>query len=135
MCIVLHFRVLFVHLLVYLLYPPVYLLPYLYSDATLVWLTVEPMWRNDNKVYQPILSKADLLSCLSTAMGLDHEPLLPNGVVNLQQYLYFVNRWKLSWTQSTKFYSYVPILWTVEEALFFWTELRKTWYCDRVDIS
>ena len=43
------------------------------------------MWRTDNKVYQSILSKADLLSCLSTAVGLEHEPLLPNGVVNPQQ--------------------------------------------------
>ena len=43
------------------------------------------MWRTDNKVYQPILSKADLLSCLSTAMGLVHQPPLLNGVVNLQQ--------------------------------------------------
>ena len=32
--------------------------------------------------YQPILTKADLLSCLSTAVGLVHEPPLPNGVVN-----------------------------------------------------
>ena len=76
MCIVLHCRVLSVYL-------PVFLLPYLYSDAMLVWLTAEPMWRTDNKVYQPILSKADLLSCLSTAMGLEHEPLLLNGVVNM----------------------------------------------------
>ena len=81
MCIVLHCRVLPVHLSVYL---PVYLLPYLYSDAMLVWLTAELMWRTDNKVYQPILSKADLLSCLSTAVGLEHKPL-PNGVVNPQQ--------------------------------------------------
>ena len=51
----------------------------------LVWLNAEPMWRTDNKVYQPILSKADLLSCLSTAVDLEHEPLLQNGVVNLQQ--------------------------------------------------
>ena len=51
----------------------------------LVWLTAESMWRTDNKVYQPVLSKADLLSCLSTAMGLEHEPLLPNRVVNPQQ--------------------------------------------------
>ena len=86
MCIVLHSRVLLVYLPVYLsVYPSVYLLPYLYSDVMLVWLTVEPMWITDNKVYQPILSKADLLSCLSTAMGLEHEPLLPNGVVNPQQ--------------------------------------------------
>ena len=75
MCIVLHCRVLSVYL-------PVYLLPYLYSNVMFVWLTAEPMWRTDNKVYQPILPKADLLSCLSTAMGLEHEPLLPNGVVN-----------------------------------------------------
>ena len=65
--------------------PSVYLLPYLYSDVMLVWLTVEPMWRTDNKVYQLILSKADLLSCLSTTMGLEHEPLLMNRVVNPQQ--------------------------------------------------
>ena len=51
MCIVLHCRVLSVYL-------PVYLLPYLYSDVMLVWPTAEPMWRTDNKVYQPILSKA-----------------------------------------------------------------------------
>ena len=62
--------------------PPIYLLPYLHSDAMLVWPTVEPMWRTDNKVYQPILLKANLLSCLSTAVGLMHEPSLPNGVVN-----------------------------------------------------
>ena len=43
------------------------------------------MWRTDNKAYQHISSKADFLSCLSTAMGLEHEPLLPNGVVNPQQ--------------------------------------------------
>ena len=35
--------------------------------------------------YQPILSKADLLSCLSTTIALVHEPPLPNGLVNLQQ--------------------------------------------------
>ena len=40
------------------------------------------MWRTDNKVNQPILSKVDLLSCLSTAMGLEHKPLLQNGKVN-----------------------------------------------------
>ena len=28
----------------------VYLLPYLYSDVTLVWLTAEPIWRTDNKL-------------------------------------------------------------------------------------
>ena len=43
------------------------------------------MWRTDNEVYQPILSQADLLSCLSTIVGLEHEPLLLNGVVNPQQ--------------------------------------------------
>ena len=96
MCTVLHCRVLSLvvlllwYLLLYLLvypsvYPPVHLLPYLYSDAMLVWLTVEPMWRTDNKVYQFFLSKADLLSCLSTVVGLVHNPPLPNGVVNLQQ--------------------------------------------------
>ena len=56
-----------------------------HPDAMLVWLTAEPMWRTDNKIYQHISSKVDLLSCLSTAMGLVHEPLLPNGVVNPQQ--------------------------------------------------
>ena len=35
--------------------------------------------------HQPILFKANLLSCLSTTVGLVHEPPLPNGVVNLQQ--------------------------------------------------
>ena len=35
--------------------------------------------------YQLILFQANLLSCLSTAMGLVHEPPLPNGVVNLWQ--------------------------------------------------
>ena len=55
-----------------------------HPDAMFVWLTAELMWRTDNKVYQPILSKADLLSCLSTAMGLEQKPLLLNGVVNLQ---------------------------------------------------
>ena len=35
--------------------------------------------------YQPILYQASLLSCLSTTVGLVHEPPLPNGVVNLQQ--------------------------------------------------
>ena len=34
---------------------------------------------------QPILFQANLLSCLSTAMGLVHKPPLPNGVVNMQQ--------------------------------------------------
>ena len=33
-----------------------------------------------------ILYQTSLLSCLSTAMGLVHEPPLPNGVVNPQQY-------------------------------------------------
>ena len=42
------------------------------------------MWRTDNKVYQPILSKTDLLSCLSMVVVLEHEPLLPNRVVNPQ---------------------------------------------------
>ena len=86
MCIFLHCRVLLVHLLVDLfVYPPCISPPCLYSDVMLVWFTVEPMWRTDNKVYQPILTKADLLSCFSTAVGLEHEPLLPNGVVNLHQ--------------------------------------------------
>ena len=54
MCIVLHFRVLLLYLLVHLwvypsAYPFVYLLPYLYSDVTHVWLTAEPIWRTDNK--------------------------------------------------------------------------------------
>ena len=35
--------------------------------------------------YQPISYQANLMSCLSTAMGLVHEPSLPNGVVNLWQ--------------------------------------------------
>ena len=35
--------------------------------------------------YPSILYQASLLSCLSTAVGLVHEPPLPNGVVNLQQ--------------------------------------------------
>ena len=35
--------------------------------------------------YQPILFQANLLSCLSTTMGLVHEPPLPNMVVNPQQ--------------------------------------------------
>ena len=55
MCIVLHCRVLplfcgvlpLVHLLVY---PFVYLLPYLYLDVMLVWLTAEPVLRTDNKL-------------------------------------------------------------------------------------
>ena len=38
------------HLPVYCtVYPFVYLLPYLYSDVMLVWLTAEPIWRTDNK--------------------------------------------------------------------------------------
>ena len=44
------------------------------------------MWRTENKVYQPILFKADLLSCMSTTVGLEDEPLIPNGVVNPQQH-------------------------------------------------
>ena len=54
-----------------------------HPDAMLVWLTAEPMWRTDNKIYQHIPSKADLLSCLFTAIGLVHEPLIPNRVVNM----------------------------------------------------
>ena len=53
-----------------------------HPDAMLVWLTAEAMWRTGNKIYQHISSKADLLSCLSTAMGLVHEPYTPNRVVN-----------------------------------------------------
>ena len=54
-----------------------------HPDVMLVWLTADPMCRTDNKIYQHISSKADLLSCLSTTKGLVHELLLPNGVVNL----------------------------------------------------
>ena len=54
----------------------------------LVWiipvqLTAEPMWRTDNKAYQHISSKTDLLSHLSATVGPECEPLLLNGVVNL----------------------------------------------------
>ena len=89
MCIVLHCRVLLVYLPVYLSVYPLYISFLTCTlNAMLVWLTVEPMWRTDNKVYQLILSKADLLSCLSTTLGLEHEPLLPNRVVNLQHVHY-----------------------------------------------
>ena len=53
-----------------------------------VQLTAEPMcsrYRTDNKVYQHLISKATSLSLLSTTIGPEHEPLLPNGVVNPQQ--------------------------------------------------
>ena len=58
-----------------------------HPDAMLVWfipvqLTAEPMWRTDNKAYQHILFKVDLLSCFPTAVGPKHKPLLPNRVLN-----------------------------------------------------
>ena len=106
MFIIQHCRVLLAYLSVYfLVYLPQYLcLVYIigipfgrhlifvqpslaHPDAMLVWfipvqLTAESMCRTDNKAYQHFLSKADLLSCLSTTIGPEHEPLHPNGVVN-----------------------------------------------------
>ena len=44
------------------------------------------MWHCGTGInYQLILFQANLLSCLSTIMGLVHESPLPNGVVNLWQ--------------------------------------------------
>ena len=84
MCIVLHCRVLF--LLVY--FPFVHLLVYpfvyLYSDVMLVW-SLQSQYEELAINYPSILFQANLLSCFSTAVGLVHEPPLPNGVVNLQQ--------------------------------------------------
>ena len=57
-----------------------------HPDVMLVWLTAEDMWRTDNKIYHQISSKADMLSCLSTAMVAVQKPLLPIGVVNPQQF-------------------------------------------------
>ena len=51
-----------------------------------VQLTAEPMcsrYRTENKTYQHLIPKAVLLSLLSTTIGPEHEPLLPNGVVIL----------------------------------------------------
>ena len=42
-------------------------------------------YRTENKTYQHLIPKVALLSFLSTTVGPEHEPLLPNGVVNLQQ--------------------------------------------------
>ena len=39
-------------------------------------------YRTENKAYQHIIPKAYLLSLLSTTVGPEHEPLLPNGVVS-----------------------------------------------------
>ena len=53
-----------------------------------VQLTAEPMcsrYKTENKAYQHIIPKAALLSPLSTTIGPEHEPLLLNRVVNLQQ--------------------------------------------------
>ena len=53
-----------------------------------VQLSAEPMcsrYRTENKAYQHTIPKAALLSLLSTTIGPEHEPLLPNWVVNLQQ--------------------------------------------------
>ena len=53
-----------------------------------VQLTAEPMcssYRTENKTYQHLIPKSALLSLLSTTVGPEHEPLPPNGVVNLWQ--------------------------------------------------
>ena len=42
-------------------------------------------YRTENKAYQHLIPKAALLSLLSTTVGPEHEPFLPNGVVNPQQ--------------------------------------------------
>ena len=53
-----------------------------------VQFTAEPMcnrYRTENKTYQHLIPKAVSLSLLSTTIGPEHEPLLPNRVVNPQQ--------------------------------------------------
>ena len=90
MCIVLHCRVLplscgvllLVHLLVY---PFVYLL-LACTQMQCLSGSLQSLYGELAINDQPILFQANLLSCLSTAMGLVHKPPLPNGVVNLQQY-------------------------------------------------
>ena len=50
-----------------------------------VQLTAEPIcsrYRTENKAYQHIIPKAALLSLFSTTVGPEHDPLLPNRVVN-----------------------------------------------------
>ena len=50
-------------------------------------LTAEPTcsrYRTENKTYQHLIPKAASLSLLSTTIGPEHEPLLPNRVVNPQ---------------------------------------------------
>ena len=49
-----------------------------------VLLSSHSLWIK-NKLHHQNISKSNVLSLLSTAMGLVHEPLLPRGVVNLQQ--------------------------------------------------
>ena len=107
MFIILHCRVLFVLFwyifLVYLLVHLPYILPFCTAFIgspccntclpSMNWfrpvqLMAEPMcsrYRTENKAYQHLIPKAVLLSLLSTTIGPEHEPLLPNGVVSLQQ--------------------------------------------------
>ena len=69
------------------LYTPWYT-PLYTSTCTLIWHlsgSLQSLCRNLLRInYQPISFQANLLSYLSTAMGLEHEPPLPNRVVNLQ---------------------------------------------------
>ena len=87
MCIVLHCRILFwcTSSLYISWYTPLYI-PFL--TCTLRQCLFGSLQSLDGELtinYQPILFKANLLSCLSTAMGLVYEPPLLNGVVNPQQ--------------------------------------------------
>ena len=87
MCVVLHCRV--------LLWCTSFLYTSCYTPLYISFLTCTLMQHLSGSLqslygeltinYYPIIFQANLLSCLSTAVGLVHEPSLPNGVVNLQQ--------------------------------------------------
>ena len=88
MCIVLHCRILFwcTSSLYTSWYTPLYIS---FLTCTLMWCLSGSLQNLDGELtinYQPILFQANLLSCLSSTVGLVHEPPLPNGVVNLQHY-------------------------------------------------
>ena len=50
-----------------------------------------------NKLHHQNISKPKVLSLLSTTMGLEHKPLLPRGVVNLQQTKSGAQCWDYAW--------------------------------------
>ena len=87
MCIVLHCRVLFwcTSSLYISWYTPLYISCLTFTLMQCLFGSLQSLDGGLTINYQPILFQANLLSCLSTAMGLVHEPPLPNGVVNLQQ--------------------------------------------------